>query len=74
MRDQAGVLAVCQREWKAFDAAKLADGLAFYLKLRSALPAEYAEQKLFSLPATTLAAEEFLPGHRDRKLYLRHDA
>lgn len=71
LRERAGVLEISQAEWQAFDRARLSDALAFYLQLRSALRQEWTEQRPFSLPATKLAAEEFLPQRRDRKLYLR---
>jgi hypothetical protein len=71
LRERGRRLEISKAEWQAFDNAKLADALAFYLQLRGALRSEYAEARPFNLPATKLAAEEFLPGHRDRKLYLR---
>jgi hypothetical protein len=70
LRERAGVLEITKAEWQAFEDASRSDALAFYLQLRSALRLEHVEAKPFSLPATELAAEEFLPGRRDRKLYL----
>jgi hypothetical protein len=71
IRAKAAALEISAAQWKAFDAARLSHALSFYVELRSALRREYEDGGLFHLPANELAAQEFLPGHHDRKLYLR---
>jgi hypothetical protein len=44
---------------------------AFYVELRRSFTDEYPENRPFSLPATILARQSFVPGRRDRKWYLR---
>lgn len=71
LRQRGDALQITRSEWQAFEDAKLADALTFYIQLRAALTLQYVDCIPFSLPATKLAEDEFLPGRRDRKLYLR---
>jgi hypothetical protein len=67
----AQAIGLTGKEWALLRHARWADTLGFYLELRRTFPAEYDTGSCFHLPARELAAAAFLPGHKDRKLYLR---
>ena len=71
IRERADELGISQLEWASFGHAKHSDAPAFYVELRRALAPEYEQRTVFKLPANELAAQQFLPGRRDRKHYLR---
>jgi hypothetical protein len=71
MRSAADKLGISERELVSLRRAQLSDATAFYVELRSALRPEFDDGKPFHLPARKLASREFLPGRRDRKIYMR---
>jgi hypothetical protein len=71
IRERADELGISQLEWASFSHAKHSDAPAFYVELRRALAQEYEQRTVFKLPANELAAQQFLPGRRNRKHYLR---
>jgi hypothetical protein len=71
LRAVADELGISETELASLRQAKLSDTTAFYLGLRCALCSEFDDGKPFHLPARKLASHSFLPGRRDRKLYMR---
>jgi hypothetical protein len=70
LRAHGDALEISPTEWVTFRRARHSDALAFYIELRRALRPEYERAKPFHLPARKLAGDRFLPGRRDRKLYM----
>ena len=66
--DQSGV---SDFEWALLAHARCADTRVFYIEMRRSLDDEYRTGALFTLPANDLATAEFLPGRKDRKLYMK---
>jgi hypothetical protein len=62
---------ICRTEELLFLATRKAKTLAFYTRLRHAMRGEYDDDEPFYMCADDLAQERLLPGHDDRKLYLR---
>ena len=71
MRSSAQAIGISEREWATLRQARLADTLRFFVELRRALFSEYESGTAFHLPSRELAAQAFLPGRTDHKLYLR---
>ena len=71
MRSDADELGISESEFASLRQATLSDATAFYIELRRALGPEFNDGKPFQLPARKLASQKFLPGRRDRKIYMR---
>jgi hypothetical protein len=71
LRAHGDALEVSPMEWVTFRRARHSGALAFYIELRRALRPEYEHGRPFHLQARKLAHAKFLPGRRDRKLYMR---
>jgi hypothetical protein len=71
MRAIADEFSITPGQWEAFRDARHSAAIAFYVELRRALVDEYRTGAPFTLPAKDLAAQQFLPGRRDRKLYMK---
>lgn len=70
-RASAEAVGITDKEWTVLRQARWAHALVFYVELRRTFAAEHDTRRCFHLPAHELATMPFLPGHRDRKLYLR---
>ena len=71
LRSSAEESGVTDFEWATLAKARCSDTRVFYIEMRRSLDEQYQAGVPFTLPANDLAAAEFLPGRKDRKLYLK---
>jgi hypothetical protein len=71
VRSSAEAAGITADEWSTFKDARHSAALAFYITLRQSLANEYRSGKFFELSPHALAGAAFLPGRRDRKIYMR---